>query len=458
MSAAGSPLCKRPKTDVVSLDYATWAAKGQSQAERDYLKLLYPHERDDDCFLEEATHTYYVRASPYKCSVSSVWKVFFEEFDATRKAKEMIRKAEVSGIRSFESSIYNLYVYLLMERQITPNCSTFFPIVERTFQCALTYYQDKKWEWGFPGVHEGIASMEQLISHGCMKPEKCKSCYFFAMLAGCSSSDLCLAWNTNGALESFKGTLLHKRAELYMQQLGAWQLEQGRSHVTIGEMLSIPTVLTRTRSASSMDAAMCSVAKHTSADFWNHPATQAYLLSATTCQQSPEFMQLERWMALNPNLSPFRSEWSIFDENAQVAGQVDSLWFDEEAEQGIVMADWKRARELLSSSQALQREQSFGEKGVRSCPFAPSCPNPCAGMYNCSYNHYMVQQHLYADFILRKYDLKVEKMWLVQCHPNLGQTEEDFNVADLPLQPDLAATVLNAFHSGWKKRLAQFPA
>ena len=78
-------------------------------------------------------------------------------------------------------------------------------------------------------------------------------------------------------------------------------------------------------------------------------------------------------------------------------------------------------------------------------------------MYNCSYNHYLVQQHLYADFLYRKYNIKVERMFLVQCHPNLGKTEYDFNVAELSVRRDLAKTVLRAFEAGWKMRLARFP-
>ena len=269
--------------------------------------------------------------------------VFFEDFDAIVKAKELIGKAESTGIRSFDSSIYNLYKYILMARQTTPRCHSFWPLVESSIQSAMDYYQDKNWTWEYPELQEATASMKNMISAGCMKPERCRSCYFLAMAAGCSGDDLCLVWAMNGALESFKGTILHKRVELYMQELAAWQLEQGRSHVTLGEMLSTPALVARVRSASAMDAAVSSVAVHTRSDMWNHPATQHYLADAMVNPNPVEFLQLEHWLTSNPKLSPFRSEWSIFDEHAQVAGQVDSLWFDEAANSAVIMADWKRA-------------------------------------------------------------------------------------------------------------------
>ena len=72
-------------------------------------------------------------------------------------------------------------------------------------------------------------------------------------------------------------------------------------------------------------------------------------------------------------------------------------------------------------------------------------------MYDCSYNHYLVQQHLYAFFLSRKYDINVESMLLVQCHPNLS----DYNVATLKQDKELAAKVFEAFNAGWRNLLPQ---
>ena len=446
-----TPTSKRPKMRSSDMSHAAWVANQEEAHPTDFLKTLYPHARDADCYMEEATHTYYVHSLPYSCSVSSVWKVFFAEFDAPCKAQELLAKAKTEGVRNFASSLYNLYVYLLMEKQYTPDSELFFWAVEDACAKGVQYYKEQGWSWGYPDVQGGVDLMKELVYGACAKPQKGKTCYFLVMSAGCAAAELCGTWEANGALESFKGTLMHKRAELYMQELAAWQLEQNRSHVTLGEMQAIAGVAFRAETAASVAHALADIAPHTKAELWDHVATQAYLATLFDDSDVPEFAQLVCWFESNPTLSPFRSEWSIFDDDSRVAGQVDSLWFDEAANGAIVMVDWKRARQLLSPS--LQHEQSFGEKNTKTCSFAPAASNPCRSMYNCAYSHYLVQQHLYADFLARKYEVVVERMYLVQCHPSLGKTKNDYNVAALEHIHGLASRVLKAFDAGWKKLL-----
>ena len=173
--------------------------------------------RDEACFLEEATHTYFVYTNRYAHSVSSVWKVFFPEFNAQQKSQEIIQKAKTKGIRNFASSIYNLYIFLLMERRMPLTSPDLFPAVEASLRAGVTFYEEKEWSWSYDSVEYGISLMKELITGGCHKPTTGKTCYFLPMTAGCSALDLCRAWEMNGSLESFKGTLLHQRAELYMQ-------------------------------------------------------------------------------------------------------------------------------------------------------------------------------------------------------------------------------------------------
>lgn len=432
-----------------SLAHSVWLKKSEVVECKDFLKILYPHDRDNDCYLDEITHTYYVHKSRYNCSVSSVWKVFFGEFDAAQKSMKLLQCAEKDGIRNIHSSLYNLYVYILMEKKIPPESSVFFTLVESSIKKGIEFYRRMGWDCDQVDEKESVNLMRQLIISGCQKPQNCPTCYFLSMLAGCTPTDLCRVWELNGNIESFKGTVFHKRAELYMQELAAWQLEQGRQHVTLREMLSIPALKSRARAASSPGTALVHLAPHIASSLWDHPATQSYLTSFLSNADNPEFQQLEQWMNANPSLSPFRSEWSIFDEDCKVAGQVDSLWFDEDFDSQVIMADWKRAREILSSSPTLQRKQSFGAKALKCSQFVPDCPNPCVDMYDCAYNHYLVQQHLYSDFLMRKYNVNVKKMFLVQCHPNL----DDYNEAELEVRPHLARRVLHAFTSGWNKHL-----
>ena len=67
----------------------------------DYLKILYPHDRDADCVLEESTHTYFVRGCRYDHSVTSVWSVFFLSSNQTYQNECWSRRPNVA------SSIWN---------------------------------------------------------------------------------------------------------------------------------------------------------------------------------------------------------------------------------------------------------------------------------------------------------------------------------------------------------------
>ena len=75
-----APCAKRLRSFALQGDsrHADWVAHGEAFATSvDYLKILYPHDRDSHCTMVEKTHTYYVLGEKYDCSVSSVWKVLF---------------------------------------------------------------------------------------------------------------------------------------------------------------------------------------------------------------------------------------------------------------------------------------------------------------------------------------------------------------------------------------------
>jgi hypothetical protein len=74
-------------------------------------------------------------------------------------------------------------------------------------------------------------------------------------------------------------------------------------------------------------------------------------------------------------------------------------------------------------------------------------------MFDCAYNHYKMQQHLYADFLRRRYAVHAARLLLVQCHPELGETELSFNEAEIEEEADLGGKALRAFGAGWRRFL-----
>jgi hypothetical protein len=431
--------------------HETWVRMRRGTPTCDHLKALYPHKRDNDCFLQEDTHTYYVHGQKYKYSVSSVWKVFFPEFDESH-ADRMIVKATNSGPVNLEVSLYWLYMHFTMLDRIDPGSAAFWKKTETTLRVAKDHCASlRTGSFEIATCHKVMRDFVQGVQP---KKPKGPSCYFLPYCAGYSAAAIREVWQLNGQLESLKGTILHKQAELFIQEFALWQLEQGRQQVSMGEALHAGDVLHRARKAATPSAAMIAIACHVSPDTWDHPTTQQYFRQLLSVENSVEYRKLEEWLCSHSNLSPYRTEWSIYDEEAMIAGQIDALFFDVTRPGSIIMVDWKRARQILSGDMEIQKTQAFGEYGLHTCEFAPNHPGPCRDMLDCSYNHYLVQQHLYAHILRLRYAVYVDRLLLVQCHPNVGKQAEAFHEADLEQHSSLAHEAIHAFLNGWWNHLA----
>ena len=441
------------------LSYALVAAAYQMSKERgeedetDYLKELYPHVRDHDCRMDEITHTYYVHEKKYPFSVSSVWKVFFPQFNATKAAIACLNKASDHGLRCFDTAVYNLMQHLLYVEKLDPSSPAGVERVARAVEGAQEWY-DSNGVGPVPFTAEDIqAAMVALSARQSITKPSGPSCYFFSYCLGVTEAHVRQQWKTNGGLESFKGTFLHKQAELYMQSLAKSQLLSGRSHVPLRVLLAEQGTAQEAWDAAAPVRVVRLLAPRCSVEVWDHPSTQAFLAAQLRSERSIEFQKFEAWLRSRLELTPFRSEWSIYDEEEQLAGQIDSLWLDTENSNAIVMADWKRAKHRLESEPAAQRRQVFNnERGLDCCAFS-ALPGPCAEMYNCAYNHYSAQQNLYAHFLDRHYDLHVSRIFLVQCHPDVGATSADFCEAVVPYEAAFARDMVEAFRDGWQELL-----
>ena len=117
------------------------------------------------------------------------------------------------------------------------------------------------------------------------------------------------------------------------------------------------------------------------------------------------------------------------------------------------MVDWKRVRKTLDADVFDQKMQAFGKYGLETCSFATDYVGPCADMFDCAYNHYLVQQHLYAYILRLHYGVNIGRMMLLQCHPDVGERVDAFHEVEFKERPELAGRVLEAFVHGWSKLL-----
>jgi hypothetical protein len=115
-----------------------------------------------------------------------------------------------------------------------------------------------------------------------------------------------------------------------------------------------------------------------------------------------DLAQFHAWRATPPydSWTPFRTEWSIFDDKACVAGQIDSLWVAPDGRYHMI--DWKRCAKIEQTS-------SFRELGYE----------PFDNLPNTNFGHYTVQQNAYAHMLRKHYGIECASLSLVQIHPEL---------------------------------------
>ena len=143
---------------------------------------------------------------------------------------------------------------------------------------------------------------------------------------------------------------------------------------------------------------------------------------------APEFLQFRKWwdeFMPDTGIAAYRTEFSIYDEDAKLAGQIDCLLKTTDGR--YVMVDWKRVNptprrpnqppELLGPDQ-----RAFNNE----CGVAGMA---CEKLPNTSFWHYVVQQRLYANILSKHYDIEVDSSWLLQMHPALGN---DAHAVEVP--------------------------
>lgn len=392
----------------------------------DYLKKLYPHALDDDCYMDERSHKYYVHGKPYLYSVSGVWEVFFERFDGESISSSCIDKAK-KGVCNEEMSLYNLASLFSFVEKLDPNSGRWD---ERTREVLGDVYTPEK-----------LQSLRGYAS-GKGKPAGC-ACYHYAWRTGLDVDVLQGMWKINGDTEAFKGTIMHKRAELFLQSLARWQYERNRHYVPVGELLNNTQVYEAAFQDASVYNALQALVHIFPKEFWDHPVIQRYMTSEMERGTSLEFDGIIDWMRRRPTLTPYRTEWSIYDDKAQIAGQIDSLWYDTEKGKAVVMADWKRVKEILTPDRKAQ-EKSSRKRGLSAHPRSEYL-GPMHAFVDCPYNHYHAQQNIYCSILQNKYDIDLSELWLIQSHPHASQGTE----VRVKKDADLVDKLIEAFWGGW---------
>ena len=112
-------------------------------------------------------------------------------------------------------------------------------------------------------------------------------------------------------------------------------------------------------------------------------------------------------------MTPYRTEWMIFDEDLKIAGSIDMVY--ENPDGTLSIYDWKRCKDI-------SKINDWNKFSIN--------PLICH-MPDTNFWHYALQLNTYRAILERKYNKKVTKLCLVRLHPDA--MEKTYELLEVPI-------------------------
>ena len=160
-----------------------------------------------------------------------------------------------------------------------------------------------------------------------------------------------------------------------------------------------------------------------------HRQIELYLNSEESDDTLPEMKQMQQFLqdfAVPGMLTPFRTEWSIFDERCMVAGQIDCIFKHKEKSE-FHMVDWKRCAKPLEPDAGAR----FNKYGLPPCDF----------LVDNEWSHYAMQQNIYAAILADRYGMELKSIHLLQLH----EKQSHYKLIPIPFFKEVACEMLDHF-------------
>lgn len=201
---------------------------------------------------------------------------------------------------------------------------------------------------------------------------------------GLTAEEIKAQWASNGAAVSGAGTNMHYEIECFMNN-------------------------------SSVDE------HYTHAQLYTH-YLETQLSSKNPIVDTPEWQYFIKFIQENSHLKPYRTEWTVYHEDAKLAGSIDMVY--ENPDGTLSIYDWKRAKDIT-------RINTFNKFAVNKL----ICHMPDSNFW-----HYALQLNTYKKIIEDKYGKIVTELYLVRLHPDCEE-----NTYELIKLPDLTKELNELF-------------
>ena len=107
----------------------------------------------------------------------------------------------------------------------------------------------------------------------------------------------------------------------------------------------------------------------------------------------------------NPQLKPYRTEWTVYHEDLRLAGSIDMVY--ENPDGSLSIYDWKRSADI-------SKVNSWNKTALTKC---------ISWMPDSNFWHYALQLNTYKMILETKYGKIVKELFLVRLHPDSDNYE-----------------------------------
>ena len=142
-------------------------------------------------------------------------------------------------------------------------------------------------------------------------------------------------------------------------------------------------------------------------------------------RDSVEWEYFMKFVEETPDLNPYRTEWTVYDEELKLSGSIDMVY--ENPDGTLMIYDWKR-------SKSITKINTYDKFALTHC---------ISHLPDSNFWHYSLQLNTYKAILERKYGKKVTDLKLVRLHPNCKDDNDDtYELIDVP---DMSKEVAKLF-------------
>lgn len=154
--------------------------------------------------------------------------------------------------------------------------------------------------------------------------------------------------------------------------------------------------------------------KELSFDYTNNDLMEKYILDKGNklSESSIEWQYFINFIKDNFHLKPYRTEWTVFNEDIKISGSIDMVY--ENPDGTLSIYDWKRSKNIT-------RINTFNKFALPPC----ICHLPDSNFW-----HYALQLNTYKYILESKYNKKIKDLYLVRLHPDAE--EKNYELIKLP--------------------------